>query len=191
MRIIFVMMRAFQQHSCCTAICNVDKNDLMFDLNWADWALIVIISLSSLMSLRRGFIKEALSLATWVVAFVVARSFHPHVQTLLLESVPQPQLRIIAAFSGLFIGTLLLGAGVNFVVAALIRITGLTPVDRLLGVFFGLARGLVLTVVLVAVLRLSPLADSDWWKGSVMIENLAVLEQWTRSVFESRSASQA
>lgn len=157
--------------------------------NWADWALIVIIAISSLMSLRRGFIREALSLATWVVAFVVARSFHPHAQTLLSNWIEEPILLVIAAFCFLFIGTLLVGAGINFVVAALIRITGLTPLDRMLGVFFGLARGLILSVVMVAILRLSPLSESEWWQASVVIDQLEVLEQWSRSVFESRSTS--
>jgi len=159
----------------------------MISFNWADWALLVIISISSLMSLRRGFIREALSLATWVVAFVVARSFHPHAQTLLATWIDEPILLVIAAFCFLFVGTLLVGAGINFTVAALIRITGLTPLDRLLGVFFGLARGLILAVALVAICRLSPLAESEWWKASVMIDHLAVLEQWSRSVFEQHS----
>ena len=161
----------------------------MASLNWADWTLIVIITLSSLMSLKRGFIKEALSLATWVVAFVVARTFHSHFQTLLVDSIDEPMLRVIAAFSILFVGTLLVGAGVNFMVGALIRLTGLTPVDRMLGVVFGLARGLILSIVVVAVLRLTPLSTSEWWINSVMIENLAILEQWSRSVFESNSNS--
>ena len=161
----------------------------MMSFNWADWALIVIITLSSLMSLRRGFIREALSLATWVVAFVVARTFHPHAQALLVNWIEQPQLLIIAAFVGLFIATLLVGAGINFTVAALIRLTGLTPLDRLLGVFFGLARGLILTVVVVALLRLTPMSSSDWWQQSVMIEQLSILEQWSRSVFESKAES--
>jgi len=159
----------------------------MSGLNWADWALIVIISLSSLMSLRRGFIKEALSLTTWVVAFVVARSFHANFQTLLVDSIDEPTLRIIAAFCILFIATLLIGAAVNFIVGALIKLTGLTPLDRILGVFFGLARGLILTIVMVAVLRLTPLSQSDWWVNSVMIDNLAILEQWSRSVFENNT----
>jgi len=163
----------------------------MSGLNWADWSLIVIISLSSLMSLKRGFIKEALSLATWVVAFVVARTFHAHFQTLLVDSIEEPILRIIAAFSILFIGTLLVGSGINFIVGALIRMTGLTPVDRLLGVVFGLARGLILSVVVVAILRLTPLSQSDWWVNSVVIDNLSILEQWSRSVLENRTESQA
>ncbi|KZY29937.1 MULTISPECIES: CvpA family protein [unclassified Oleiphilus] len=157
----------------------------MSGLNWADWTLIVIISLSSLMSLRRGFVKEALSLATWVVAFIVARSFHPNLQTLLIDSINEPVLRTIAAFIMLFIGTLLVGAGINFIVGALIRLTGLTPIDRMLGIVFGLARGLILAVVLVAIVRLTPFEQSDWWQNSVMIENLSILEQWSRSVFES------
>jgi len=159
----------------------------MSGLNWADWSLIVIIALSSLMSLRRGFIKEALSLATWVVAFIVARTFHPNLQTLLAGSIDEPTLRTIAAFSILFVGTLLVGAGVNFIVGALVRLTGLTPVDRLLGVAFGLSRGIVLSVVVIAVLRLTPFSQSEWWLNSVMIENLSILEQWSRSVFENHT----
>jgi membrane protein required for colicin V production len=159
----------------------------MASLNWADWTLIVIITLSSLMSLKRGFVKEALSLATWVIAFVVARTYHSNFQTLLVGSIEEPMLQVIAAFGILFIGTLLVGAGVNFIVGALVRMTGLTPVDRMLGVVFGLARGLILSVVIVAIVRLTPFSSSEWWLNSIMIENLAVLEQWSRSVFESSS----
>lgn len=161
----------------------------MSGLNWADWSLIVIITLSSLMSLKRGFVKEALSLATWVVAFIVARSFNANMQTLLIDSIEEPVLRMLAAFVILFVGTLLLGAAINFFVGALIKLTGLSPIDRLLGVVFGLARGLVLAVVLVAILRLTPFEQAQWWQNSVMIENLSILEQWSRSVFESHKQS--
>jgi len=160
----------------------------MIAFNWADWTILIIIVLSSLMSLRRGFIREALSLLTWVAAFIVARTFHPHAQTLLTEWISEPILLVIAAFCFLFIATLLVGAGINFIVAALIRITGLTPLDRLLGMFFGLARGLILVVVLIAILRLSPMVESEWWQASIMIEHLGLLEQWSRAVFESHSS---
>jgi membrane protein required for colicin V production len=159
----------------------------MIELNWADLALITIIALSSLISLKRGFVKEALSLASWVVAFIVARTFHPNFQTLLVESISEPMLRTIAAFVILFIGTLLLGAAISFIVGTLIRLTGLTPIDRLLGVVFGLIRGLILSVVIVAIVRLTPFEQSEWWQSSIMIENLSVLEQWSRSVFESHN----
>ncbi len=161
----------------------------MSSLNWADWALIVVIGLSCLMSLKRGFIKEALSLATWVVAFIVARTFHSNMQTLLVGAIEEPVLRMIAAFVILFVGTLLVGAAINFIVGALVKLTGLSPIDRLLGVVFGLARGLILTVVVIAVLRVTPFEQEKWWQDSVMIENLSILEQWSRSVLESHQAN--
>lgn len=161
----------------------------MTSFNWADWTLFVIIALSTLMSLRRGFVKEAISLASWVVAFVVARSFHPNVQTLLVDSVEGGVLRTIVAFSILFIGTLLVGAGVNFLVGALIKLTGLSPLDRLLGTVFGLGRGVILCVVMIAVVRLTPFSSSDWWVKSVMIEHLSIVEQWTRGLLEQKAAA--
>jgi membrane protein required for colicin V production len=159
----------------------------MNGLNWADWAIIGIIILSSLMSLKRGFIKEALSLATWIVAFVVARTFHPNVQTLLADAIESPLARTVAAFLILFVGTLLVGAGINFIIGMLVKLTGLTPVDRILGVVFGFARGIVLIVFMIAVLRLTPLTHTDWWAHSSMIKNMLVLEQWTRSMLENKT----
>lgn len=160
----------------------------MTGFNWADWTLFVIIAISTLMSLRRGFVKEAISLASWVVAFVVARSFHPNVQTLLVGSIENEVVRTIAAFSILFIGTLLVGAAVAFLVGVLLKLTGLSPIDRMLGMVFGMARGVILSVVLIAVVRLTPFTSSEWWANSVMIEHLSVVEQWTRSLLEQKTA---
>ena len=55
----------------------------MIELNWADWTLLGIIAFSSLVSVMRGFTREAISLIIWLVAFVVARSFQPEAQVLL------------------------------------------------------------------------------------------------------------
>ena len=64
-------------------------------LNWADWAIIGIITISGLYSLRGGFIKEALSLTIWVTAFVVARLFAPSLSTLLEDFLQTPSVRIL------------------------------------------------------------------------------------------------
>jgi membrane protein required for colicin V production len=158
----------------------------MANFNSADWCVIAVISLSTLMSLRRGFVKEALSLATWIAAFIIARTFNQNLQTLLTDSVQNPLFRMAAAFGILFICTLLLGAVISFLVGSLVKMTGLSTTDRLLGMFFGLARGLILTIVAVAIIRITPFAQSDWWKQSVTIEKLQVIEKWSRSVFEDK-----
>lgn len=155
-------------------------------LNWADWSIIAIISLSSLFSLKRGFVKEALSLVTWIAAFIIARTFNPNLQTLLVDMIDTVVLRAVVAFAILFIGTLIVGAIINNLIAVLVKMTGLSTTDRLLGVIFGVARGIIIVVVTIALLRVTPLVEDTWWKDSIMITKLQVLEQWSRSVFESQ-----
>jgi len=154
----------------------------VLELNWADWTLLGIIALSSLISVVRGFTKEAFSLLIWLAAFVVARSFQPQAQTLLAPQIEDPALLAVAAFLVLFIGTLLVGAVLSYLVSFLVKITGLSTLDRVLGVVFGMARGLIVCVVVVAMVRHTDWVLEQWWADSVVIEQLTVLEYWSRSV---------
>lgn len=147
---------------------------------WADWVFLAVIVISSLLSLKRGFVKECLSLITWVAAFVIARLFSPNLENLLADSISTPSLRYIASFAILFICVLLVGALINKLVCELVRITGLSSTDRILGMVFGMARGLIISIVAVALLRLTPLENDEWWQRSIAIEKLQMLENWSR-----------
>ncbi len=120
--------------------------------NWVDALILGILVISSLISLSRGFIKEALSLVTWVVAGIVAWMFGGSLAHHFEAYLDTPSVRVIAACAILFIVTLLIGALVNFLLAQLVRATGLTGTDRLLGMVFGGARGLLLVVIIVGLL---------------------------------------
>lgn len=152
-------------------------------LIWIDWVLIVLIAVSTLISLKRGFVKEALSLVTWIAAFILARTFHPQMQTLLESTVETPLVRLIAAFAILFFGTLIVGAIINNMIGHLVRVTGLSATDRVLGMGFGLLRGVVVVIVGIAFTRYTPLSQDTWWRESVMINRLAVVEDWSRRTF--------
>ena len=89
-------------------------------MNWADWVIVVVIGLSTLLSLWRGFVKEALSLVTWVAAFFVAVAFSTRLSALLADVIANDGLRYAAAYVILFASTLLLGALLNSLVAQLI-----------------------------------------------------------------------
>ena len=81
--------------------------------NWADWTIIAILSLSCAISLVRGFVKEALSVAIWIIAFGVASWFSPKLAPLLTVYIDAISLRQMVAFASLFVATLLVGGAVN------------------------------------------------------------------------------
>jgi len=67
-------------------------------LNAADWTIISVIGISLLISLLRGFVKEALSLVGWILAFIVAMVFSDHLASLLSGSIEDDTGRTIVAF---------------------------------------------------------------------------------------------
>lgn len=152
-------------------------------MNWADWAIIAIIVLSGLISLNRGFIKEALSLLIWVLAFVIARMFSANMATLLVDYIDVSTVRYAAAFAMLFAATLMVGALVNYLISTLVRMTGLSGTDRVLGIVFGLARGGLLVVVAIALVKNTPLTEAMWWYESALIPEFLMLEEWSFEMF--------
>jgi len=151
-------------------------------MNWADWTILAIIAISCLFSIRRGFVREALSLVTWVAAFMVARMFAAPMTEILLPYIETPSLRVAAAFASLFIATLVVGALIGQLITMLIQATGLSATDRLLGIAFGAARGGLVVVVLIMLAGQTPAINDPWWRESQLIPHFALMEAWTREV---------
>lgn len=151
-------------------------------MNWADWTIIGILVLSGLISIKRGFIKEALSLVTWVAAFIVARLFTDALAVVLTDYIETPSFRIVASFAILFILTLFVGTLIGNLIGMLVHATGLSGTDRILGMGFGVARGALVIVILVALLGGTPAVQDAWWQQSQLIPHFALMENWTRDV---------
>ncbi len=150
-------------------------------MNWADWTIVAILAVSSLISLKRGFVREALSLANWVLAFIVAMTFRDPLAAVLVDTVQTPSIRDMVAFGLLFAATLVVGAMVNYLIGELVKITGLSGTDRLFGMVFGLARGVIVVVAaLLLVPALVPIDKDLWWQESVLIPHFLLLEDWSR-----------
>ena len=159
----------------------------MESLNVFDWILIAIIVISSVFGLLRGFVKELLSLASWVAAFFVARLFSFKLSNFMIDWIDQPQFRVIAAFVILFAITLVVGALINNVFSRLVSATGLTSTDRLFGMVFGIVRGGLLVIVMVSLLSLTPVSNDQWWQSSLIITHFVLVDEWSYKMSTSAS----
>lgn len=153
-------------------------------MNWADWFIILVILVSALISIKRGFVKEALSLFIWVTAFVVARTFNFNMAVLLEGYIELYSARLAAAFAILFAATLIVGSLASHLIGALVRATGLSGTDRLLGMVFGVIRGGLIIVVLLALIKHTPVTADSWWRESYLIPQFLMLEEWSFNLFK-------
>jgi membrane protein required for colicin V production len=134
-----------------------------------DYIVLFVLVCSVLISTMRGLIKEILSLAGWVVGFLLANAYADWLANLLPSVIPeQGRLRVIVAFLILLIGVKLMMGLLAAAIGAILKATGLTIVDRGLGGLFGLARGLVLVLVAVIIGGMTALVQEPFWKNAVL-----------------------
>lgn len=148
---------------------------------WVDFFILGVILVSGLLSLWRGFVKEALSLITWIAAPVIAILFYEDFAPWFERWVSVPSARLALAFGILLVLVLILGGLVNYLVGQLVSKTGLTGTDRALGIVFGIARGVMVVGVLVLLAGLTQVPQDPWWKESVFLKHFVDLALWMRS----------
>ena len=150
----------------------------MDQLILVDYLLLGIIAISVLIGIWRGFLREFISLATFVAAFVIAYFFSTETARFLEPYIGVPSVRAILAFGGLFLVTLFLGGLINLLVSQVIKHTGLSGTDRLVGLIFGAVRGAVLVGLLLMAAKFTPLPQDPWWQNSVVIPYFEPLADW-------------
>lgn len=147
--------------------------------NWVDYIILVIMGLSTLVGVFRGFIKEAISLLIWVAAIFIAIKFFPSIgQYIHHHAIDSIIISNVIAFAGLFFITLLLGLIVSIVISLLIEKTGLSATDRLLGIVFGLVRGVLLVAILLMFVNLSSFHEVSSIKKSKLARTFLPVSDW-------------
>jgi membrane protein required for colicin V production len=142
-----------------------------------DITVVVIVGLSLLVSLIRGLVREVLALAAWIVAFLAANLLAAPIAPWLPDTIPSEELKLLAAFACVFVLVLLAMSVLAMLASKLVKSAGLGLEDRLLGGAFGLARGLLVVMVIVLLAGLTSLPHQPVWRNAVLsgpLETLAV-----------------
>lgn len=160
-------------------------------LTGVDWVIIVILCVSTLLSLWRGFVREALSLLGWVAAFVIAHLFVDQMAAILSGAISNLTGRYVASYAILFVVTLIAFSVIVRLAGKVVSATGLTILDRLLGTVFGFARGVILILVITYVVQqLVPPENQQWLHQSLLMPHLQLLANWVQAVFASVNSGQ-
>ena len=139
-----------------------------------DVIVIGIVGLSTILAFWRGLIRVVMSLVALIAAVLAAIQFSPGVATMLPPLGDNPVTGYVAAFALIFIVVALVGALLGWVLSRAIRAIGLGFVDRLLGAVFGVARGVLIVVILVLLAGLTTLPRQEWWQNALLAPPLVV-----------------
>jgi membrane protein required for colicin V production len=149
-----------------------------------DYILLAAFVASVGIGFFRGFFREALSLLTWGLALWLAWRFSGVLDP-LLASVSSPALKLWLGRILVFIGVLLAGGLLGHFVVMLVRRTGLTGTDRVLGMVFGAGRGVLVVGVLVIAFQLLEMDGEPWWQESVIVPKTAELTRTIRDTMDA------
>lgn len=133
-----------------------------------DYIAIGVVGLSLLLGLWRGVVSEVLALVAWGIGVFAAIEYGAAAGTALCAGLSDPAVRTLAGCVTIFVGVLVAMALVRMAVSSMVKALGLSVSDRLLGMLFGLARGGLIVLVLVALGGMTSAPTQSWWRQATL-----------------------
>ena len=153
-------------------------------LIWVDWLILGVIIISSLISLKRGFFKESLSLITWALAAGSAWLFGLPASDYLQNYINSPTLRLLLTSVAIFVAVLISGGIVSRLVNKLIVFSGFSGTDRALGMLFGALRGGIFITVIAGFGSELTISNEVWWNHSRLLPHFEIMADWSKQTAE-------
>jgi membrane protein required for colicin V production len=138
--------------------------DFLSTMTWVDYVALAVMLASVVFGLMRGSVKELISLASWAVAFLLARYASPVVVPWLAHVISNETGRWVTVYVALFVIGLILMALLGHALTSLMAKAGLGPLNHLLGGLFGALRGYLILLVLAMLAGLSAIPKQEAWK---------------------------
>ena len=143
-----------------------------------DYAIFVIVGLSVLTGLFRGFVKELIALCVWILAFWLGFTYASALGSWLTPYIDDPMVRTAAGFIIILLLTLLAGALVNALLSFMLHRSGLSGTDRVLGMVFGFVRGVFIVALLMVVVNMTSLSKEGYAQKSLLYAQFDPLVRW-------------
>jgi membrane protein required for colicin V production len=143
-----------------------------------DLILIGFIGLSSLTGLFRGAVKEVIALGIWIVAIWAGYNHAQSLTPWLQGYIQNPTACTAIAFLIIVVGVLFAGAILNFILGLLLKSSGLSSMDKILGMCFGFIRGVFMVSLILAILSQTSLPYQQYTAGSKVIPQLQPVITW-------------
>ncbi len=147
-------------------------------MHWLDLVIIGVISLSILTGVIRGFIKELIALCIWVLAIWLGYQYAPLLDPYLISWISDKSIRFIAGFIIIMVSALITGGIFNAILGILMKKSGLSGTDRMLGIVFGFARGVFIVTLGLVVLQMTSLSREEQIKDSRLMAMFQPSVQW-------------
>jgi membrane protein required for colicin V production len=139
--------------------------------NILDYVLAAVFLISVILSFFRGFMREIISLVTWFLAFYLALQFSPALSGVLHNVISYPKAAYIVSFIVIFIIVMILGGIAKRMARAIDKIAFLGFFDKILGIVFGVLRGLLFVAIILFIIRLTPMQHSAWVQSSQLAQH--------------------
>lgn len=133
-----------------------------------DYVVIGIVGLSLLFGLWRGVVGEIIALLAWGLAIFAAIEFGTRVGQSVFAGMADPAIRTFAGCVLIFVGILVAMALLRMLIARMVKALGLSVTDRLLGMIFGVARGMLVVLVLVGLGGMTAAPQQHWWRDATL-----------------------
>src|ERR1700704_610055 len=149
-----------------------------------DVILLVVMLISALLAMVRGFMREVLSIASWAAAALLTLYAYPRLKPIVLQYFSNDIVASAVSIGGVFLGTLLIVSIVTIKISDMILDSRVGALDRTLGFVFGLGRGLVIVVVayLFFAWLVPDRSQPEWVKNAKSRVVLQGTGQWLMSL---------
>jgi len=146
--------------------------------HWVDYVILAIIGLSVLTGLFRGFVKELIALCVWILAIWLAYTYSQAVDPWLQPYIQDSTARRAVSFVGILIATIIVGGLFNALLSFILRRSGLSGTDRVLGVGFGFVRGVFIVALMMVVIKMTSLPHQQYSSQSKLYAQFDPMVSW-------------